>query len=238
MKKQIKAIMLPTKDKKTNLIFNDANHLCYQSNKSFKNDRKSRKRFHIFITSDEEIKEGDWAMYLECATKDKPFKDAEPYLVKDIDEVHWNDKKIIATSDDNIRHCKQCGGKQELNMDGVMQFTHINKCVSFSEPLLPNVQQSFLKAFVKSDGKEDWEIEMEGNMCNCKVYEESDGCFHCDYTGIDYYKLKLDSDNCVILSAVEEKMYSREEVNRLIIKAFESNRFSIARQEDWIKENL
>ena len=69
---------------------------------------------------------------------------------------------------------------------------------------LPNVQQSFLKAFVKSDGKEDWEVEMEGNMCNCKVYEESDGCFHCDYTGIDYYKLKLDSDNCVIITKKEK----------------------------------
>jgi len=33
-------------------------------------------------------------------------------------------------------------------------------------------------------------------------------------------------------------MYSREEVNRLIIKAFESNRFTKAIQKCWIKENL
>jgi hypothetical protein len=53
--------ILPT-DKPSRLIYNDANQLCYHSNKSFKNDRKwmHRKKFNIYITSDEEIKEGDW----------------------------------------------------------------------------------------------------------------------------------------------------------------------------------
>lgn len=48
--------ILPT-DKTSRLIHNDANQLCYQSNKSFKNDRKwmYRKAFNIYITSDEEI---------------------------------------------------------------------------------------------------------------------------------------------------------------------------------------
>lgn len=48
--------ILPT-DKPSRLIYNDANQLCYQSNKSFKNDRKNRKKFNIYITNDEEIKE-------------------------------------------------------------------------------------------------------------------------------------------------------------------------------------
>jgi len=51
--------LIPT-DKPSRLIYNDANQLCYQSNKSFKNDRKNRKKFNICITNDEEIKEGDW----------------------------------------------------------------------------------------------------------------------------------------------------------------------------------
>jgi hypothetical protein len=53
--------VLPT-DKPSKLIYNDANDLCYQSKKSAKNDRKwmYRKKFHIYITSDEQIKEGDW----------------------------------------------------------------------------------------------------------------------------------------------------------------------------------
>lgn len=53
--------ILPT-DKPSRLIHNDANQLCYQSNKSFKNDRKwmYRKKFNIYITNSEEIKEGNW----------------------------------------------------------------------------------------------------------------------------------------------------------------------------------
>jgi hypothetical protein len=54
--------VLPT-DKPSRLIYNDANQLCYHSNKSYKNDRKwmHRKKFNIYITSDEEIRE--WYIY-------------------------------------------------------------------------------------------------------------------------------------------------------------------------------
>jgi len=53
--------VLPT-DKPSRLIHNDANQMCYQSKKSAKNDRKwmHRKRFNLYITSDEELKMGDW----------------------------------------------------------------------------------------------------------------------------------------------------------------------------------
>jgi hypothetical protein len=54
--------ILPT-DKPSRFIHNNSNQLCYQSNKSFKNDRKNRKKFNIYITSDEEIKEKDWCYY-------------------------------------------------------------------------------------------------------------------------------------------------------------------------------
>jgi hypothetical protein len=56
--------ILPT-DKPSRLIYNDANQLCYQSNKSYKNDRKwmHRKKFNIYITSDVEIKLGEWVIY-------------------------------------------------------------------------------------------------------------------------------------------------------------------------------
>jgi hypothetical protein len=56
--------LIPTENP-SRLIYNDANQLCYQSNKSYKNDRKwmHRKKFNICITNDEEIKEGDWCYY-------------------------------------------------------------------------------------------------------------------------------------------------------------------------------
>jgi hypothetical protein len=55
----MKNIHLIQTNKPSRLIYNDANQLCYQSNKSYKNDRKwmHRKKFNIYITNDEEIKE-------------------------------------------------------------------------------------------------------------------------------------------------------------------------------------
>jgi hypothetical protein len=58
----MKNIHILQTDKPSRLIYNDANDLCYPSNKLYKNDRKwmYRKKFNIFITSDEKIKDGDW----------------------------------------------------------------------------------------------------------------------------------------------------------------------------------
>jgi hypothetical protein len=86
--------LIPT-DKPSRLIHNDANQLCYQSNKSFKNDRKwmYRKKFNIYITSDEEIKEGDYGVIGEVImTYSQMYK-------------MWNatqGKKIILTTDQDL----------------------------------------------------------------------------------------------------------------------------------------
>ena len=191
MKKQIKAIMLPTKDKKTNLIFNDANHLCYQSNKSFKNDRKSRKRFHIYITSDEEIKEGDKVYYrhpkhlhrdgmITTIENWNHSKDELSHAVRHTEGygVKEGYRKIIATSDRSLKIKIPLENRTGL---------HITK-------KLPNVSQNFIKAFVESNGKEDWEIEYE------QYWSKVNG----EYPKEPQFRFKLDSDNCVIITKKEK----------------------------------
>jgi hypothetical protein len=87
--------ILPT-DKPSRLIHNDANQLCYQSNKSFKNDRRwmYRKKFNIYITSDEDIKEGDWCIdkhnFVYKQETDKIFSE------------FTGSKKIILTTDQDL----------------------------------------------------------------------------------------------------------------------------------------
>ena len=219
--------MLLTKAKKTNLIFNDAYHLCYQSNKSFKNDRKNRKRFHIYITSDDEIKEGDWCY-------DPIIK--KTFLLQSIIGIPNKVFKIIATSDILL-----------IKDDGYTD--HIS-----------NVSQSFLKKFVKSGGKEDWEIDCSYSCCNKLI--------SCNCKDKKFY-YKLDSDNCVILSAietcehpfkrlhwvgtklycnkcnttitkpVEEKMYTFLEIREASIYfAYTTYPWTTQEIDDWIKENL
>ena len=89
--------VLPT-EKPSRLVGNDVNQLCYQSNKSYKNDRKwmHRKKFNIYITSDEEIKEGDWVLNI---SNNKIFKQdnskPDAYTL-----TFW--KKIILTTDQDL----------------------------------------------------------------------------------------------------------------------------------------
>ena len=63
-----------------------------------------------------------------------------------------------------------------------------------------------------------------------------------DKDALAVLKLKIDSNNCVILSAVEEKMYSRKEVETLVRSAlytdFKAGTNMRVESNDWIKENL
>ena len=86
--------LLPT-DKPSRLIYNDANQLCYQSNKTYKNDRKwmHRKKFNICITINEEIKVNDYI--------------TDDYLVwkwKDNSSLLGRKKVILSTDQDLIKN--------------------------------------------------------------------------------------------------------------------------------------
>jgi hypothetical protein len=92
--------ILPT-NKPSRLIYNDANQLCYHSNKSFKNDRKwmHRKKFNNYITNDEEIKEGDWFIALDGSND--IYKANKVWL--DIIKENSNpSQKIILTTDQDL----------------------------------------------------------------------------------------------------------------------------------------
>jgi len=78
--KKCKVVMLPTNEKAyTELIFRE-NRLMYQSKKSFKNDRKwsETKHFHLYILSDEEIK--------ECKVVMLPTNDKKAIIYKHIEK--------------------------------------------------------------------------------------------------------------------------------------------------------
>ena len=128
--------LIPT-DKPSRLINNDANQLCYQSNKSFKNDRKwmYRKKFNIYITSDEEIKLGDWFISGSLIHKATDILDCDDDGNLEIHSDGYCNplslvKKIILTTD------------QDLIKDGVQ-----------------NINDEFLEWFVENPSCEEVKIE-------------------------------------------------------------------------------
>lgn len=103
---------------------------------------------------------------------------------------------------------------------------------------LPQLQQSFLKEFVANpNGK----YEVEYDLLLGDEEDENQNLIPKNY-------LKVNQDNTLNITSVEQKMYSREEVERLCrlsfgqgvkagIPPFESKKFQDL-EDNWIKENL
>lgn len=89
---------------------------------------------------------------------------------------------------------------------------------------LPQIPQSFIKQYIEADGKID-EVDIEitclyGDNCPSKgAYDKQHLC---------KIGIKVDSNNCVIIHTVKDS-WSREEVEKLLLLAFNANRYSIAR---------
>jgi hypothetical protein len=188
MKKQVKAHMLPTDDE--GVVMTDVG--AYNTDmiviSKLPDNLKGHERphNHIYITSDEKIKEGDHI--LSKYSIGALYIDGKLNTVKMLAEGKW--RKIIATSDRSLKIKIPLENRTGL---------HVTK-------KLPNVSQDFIKAFVESNGKEDWEIEYEQyGLCVPCNEQGVRHCAHpeeCGYSQV-LDELKLDSDNYVILSAIE-----------------------------------
>ena len=89
-------VMLPTENSKAPLVVDDDDkslHLTYELFRNKGNAVQDITYQHLYITSDEEIKEGDWII-------NKPSN--KPHQVKDISYLYESDKKIIATTDKSL----------------------------------------------------------------------------------------------------------------------------------------
>jgi len=177
MKKQVKAHMLPTDDE--GVVMTDVG--AYNTDmiviSKLPDNLKGHERphNHIYITSDEKIKEGDHI--LSKYSIGALYIDGKLNTVKMLAEGKW--RKIIATSDRSLKIKIPLENRTGL---------HVTK-------KLPNVSQDFIKAFVESNGKEDWEVEYQERQ----QFESSD-----DYTYGCGIELKLDSNNCVIITKKEK----------------------------------
>ena len=160
---------------------------------------------HLYITTDEEIKEGDWYLM----NMKYPTQSASGEVEKG---NYDNCRKIIATTDPRLYTTCTCALKD----------SHGIECGP-----LPQIPQSFIEDYCKAGGIDKVMVE----------YEE----WTTMYRGMANYKLKTDSNNCIIIHPVEEKVYSREEVEDLIHKFnMEQAGFPWVLNDTlkWIKENL
>lgn len=186
MKKKCRVVMLPT-EKETHL---SENELGINYNKDA---QKMLYGQHLYLISDDKIKEGDW-----CYGEDKRPVHKYQYECEE-------------------RYCKKVIASTDLSLTPNLT-TDYGKTIGMF--IMPTLSEDFIKAYVKANGEID-EVYVE--------YEEkADGVIGINTNGggkaigitNQRWELKLTDNNEVIILMIEEKMYSRDEVIKLINKAW------------------
>lgn len=216
--KEAQVIMLPTeKNNKIGSLVKCPNTgtlaiiniLTYESTQPSENQ-------HLYLISDDEIKEGDWYFITESISKCE-----SKYEANDLTDIC---KKIIATTDESLSLCDNC--KKPNKADVYTCNCEVNPIARPSD--------DFIRKFVEKQGKIT-EVLVE--------YEEildDEGIVAIAFGNNDY-KLKVSPDNTITIKPVQEKTsWSREEVVALIQKLEKdgADYFGQAFLKQWIEENL
>ena len=191
---------------------------------------------HLYFTTDEEIKEGDWYI-----TDDLKLLQCNKVLLNlvyadgDYGRNPNGVRKIIASTDPKLDSLKECP---------------IRGGVSNVKYIFPKIPQDFIKAYCEQGGIDEVDVE-------CDVMDISTLTSNTDdYPNLDIVTIKVDPiHNTVITHRIEEKMitthsivekmYSIDDMFPYIFKAMSDCMDEFHPHDDlepfvtkWIKENL
>ncbi len=216
--------MLPTEDK--SIIYADQNNAPqlyerYQGIKQGQLMSNQPPRFnnqHLYFTTDEEIKEGDWFI-----RKIEVSLGIEQYIKGD--HLYSGDKKIVATTDESLY-------KQDYFPDGVKA----------GMEQLPQPSQAFIEKYCELGGIDEVLVEYneiatwcdDGKACKCNMPkfcpERRNGIKNI---------LKIDAHNTITIHPVKNS-WSKEEVIQLI-RTFDMTMgrdITTKAFDNWINKNL
>lgn len=241
--KRAKVIMLPTNSinqvNKGDLFINDSREYNWGKLEALKCERITSHGHawngngiqayinHLYITTDDEIKEGDWCIDLN--DNNYLFQVTSEFLVDNKNNLKFI-KKIIATTDSSLMY---------LSNNGRIGYN------------LPQPSQGFIEKYIKEYNKGNiiTDIIVE--------YEEILKCYRCGKTEPNcvntskncigsfggFKQLKISKDNTITIHSIKDS-WSREEVESLLFNclndqfAIEGNKSDIDNFNQWIEENL
>lgn len=213
MKKIIKQeqwVMLPTEDKSQIQYRDSDNKLLFYHNGVANNETVHLNPQHLYLTSDEEIKEGDTIIDIRDKQLQSNVRESNVAIYND----HESYKKIIATTDKSLRK-------------DIPTLNTMGKPTIYPQRL-PQIPESFIKYYVEKQGKVG-DVEVE-------IFNPAGGM-------IGALKLTENNEIFVDIPKKEEKMYSRDEVSKLIAKYWLDEMSGGKLHGEvgfakWIKENL
>jgi hypothetical protein len=169
-------------------------------------------------------KEGDWFINTGSGGHPTPkVYQANSENSKTFKEFgpHPEIRKIIATTDPKII------GKSKI--------TETKNVIRHS--IFPSIPQSFIEEYCKVGGIDEVLVEVEKQFDDApEGAEQPIICMG--------YEPKLNPDNTIIIHPVEEKMYSRDEVEKLIKRFYYKDLADVVNSDlgngidKWIEENL
>ena len=178
----------------------------------------SQKKQHLYILSDDEIKEGDWFIYGNNESGyhlDTKAPDTSQRFGVNTNRSINNPKKVIASTD------------LSLLKPGAGAFN--------SKACLPQPSEQFLTQYVKAynNAKPIEEVEVEYELCETYRMDECNSRFHCCENPM---KLKISSNNTINIKLVKDT-WTKEEVINLLYKT-KASLFTPEEMDKWIEENL
>lgn len=211
MKKTFPIVMLPT-EKASSIHLNPKKLVKWHMDITPTN--KDCVNQHLYIISDDEIKEGDW--YIDDTLQLRKAIMSDKDWQNSGKPAYTICKKIVATTD------------KSLGKEG---YTGIREDMAFFP--LPQLRESFIQSYIKAynEGKPITEVDLEMEEI---IYPFAQ--IRPEVKPIRYYQIKTRPDNTVIYH--QSKMYSRDEVEKLL--SLFADTF-INRDEEvdkWIQDNL
>ena len=222
--KEVNVVMLATEDK-TNLLQVDGHkNLVYDDYFAINSLGTYQ---HLYFTSDEEIKEGDWC-----------YDSLRGCIWQKSDKITCNGeiyKKIIATTDPKLETAISCP-------DG------IEGCMVAHYQRHPNIPQSFVESYVKNPVDkveleyDEWvDQDTELKLVNNEVVV-SDGFIKLGSIYENERKRREQRASILKVDIIlpdEQKLYTREEVETLCGRAvMECVNYSGREIDKWLKDNL
>ena len=240
MNKKCKVFMFPTSETVTRILYSkNTNTLEYNP---FLKTNSSDKYQHLYITSDEEIKEGDWYIHFNTYTKESSLFKADdkfnggnnPNIIDKRDFVYeyWNNK-IIATTNTSLGWYNIGNGDPGLLIGNSFKGNGM-----IVKPLLPQPSQEFIRQYIEeyNKGRVIFDVDVEYDLWD-KFTDVNDPNNH---TTTTKKELKINPDNTINIKSIKDS-WSREEVKQLCKLAFKyhcDNSRTTSLPDKWIEENL
>lgn len=218
--KRAEVKLLPTKQKGNTLIFRE-NRLMWQDKRSAKNDRKHpiTKYFHLYILSDEEIKEGEILPYMMC----------------------WSDGSCeLINSNNRISEARRLSGLAKKIIATTDKLVHPKDFKDVKDWYLPQPSEDFIRVYAEAYNKNDIIKYVDVEYQEIEIYQEIKNEGFGSYFGKkeSEYKLKVNSKNEISIRKIKD-IWTRDEVEELLLKCNKDLRLLAGdRLHKWIEDNL